>query len=1483
MKNKTALFMIIVFVMAMNAVIYAQNAPVDFEVGGYGADWTWTAFENASNPPIEIIANPDVSGINTSATVGQFTALQAGQPWAGCETLDIGEFIIDENNSTISIMVHKDVVSDVRLKLEGPGAPAEINSTNTITGEWEEIIYDFSGAIGNTYNKFVFFPDFDMAGRLQDNIIYYDNITFSEQIAGAEPQVAAPAPTAEPGDVISVFSDSYDDLAGTDFNPPWGQSTIVSTQEIGGNATLKYANFNYQGTQFSAAQDLSLMEFVHIDLWTADATVVMFTPISAPPGEFLLPLAPLEQETWNSIDIPLANFINVPMASIFQLKFDGQQGVTPSNIYLDNIYFYKLPEGVETDATLIDLQIDGETVAGFDPLTLNYNIELPTGTVIVPVVTAETNNPEATYVINEAAMLPGTTEVVVTSANEMNVITYNVNFFFPTPAPQTAAPDPTQSANDVISIYSDSYDDLVGTDFNPNWGQSTVVTFEEIDGNMMLMYDNFNYQGTGFAGAQDFSGMDYLHIDMWTPDATVVMFTPISASTGENLLPLEPIMTATWNSYDIPLVNFTGLSMADIIQFKFDGQQGVNPSTIYLDNIYFYSAFVPGGDATLSDLQVDGITVDGFMPETMDYWVELPAGTMEVPVVTATTTDPLASYVINDAEMLPGNTEVIVTAEDGTTTLTYNVNFTVADAVPEIAAPTPEIDAEHVISLYSNAYENVAVDTWSAGWDQADLEDIQIAGNDTKLYTNLAFAGIEFTSQTIDASGMTNFHMDIWTPDDTSAPSVFRVKLVDFGADGVWGGDDVEHELTFDETVMESEMWVSLDIPLSEFTGLVTTGHLAQLIISGDPNTIYMDNVYFYDEGPYWIYGDVTGDWSVDAFDAANMLQYAVQLDPIGAPLPWTWQLIAGDVDGNEAVEAYDAALVLQYSVDMIEVFPVEEREIDSPQGSVDIEIDNNEIIIKAAGELYSLQMTSEGSAIEFGTPVIKEGILNAVNPAAFSIALASAEELTGEILRIPYKTVAKSSNMELILSINGITKRYEFSPEGNSENTRELNAPIDFEEGGYGADWTWTVFENETNPPLEILANPDASGINTSATVAKFTALQAGQPWAGCESQHGSDIGEFSFDETNSTVKVMVWKPVISDVGVKFVEASGEAQPEVKVANTVINEWEELTFDLSGSIGAGITGIIDQIVIFPDFDLAGRLQDNICYFDNVTFHEQGAPPEGPTVAAPVPTVPAVNVISLFSNPYVDVTVDTWSADWDQANVADVQVLGDDVKLYTSLVFAGIEFTSQTIDASEMTHFHMDIWTPDATATPAIFKIKLVDFGADGVWSGGDDVEHELTFDATTIPPLQTEAWVSFDIPMSDFTALVTTGHLAQLIISGDLSTVYVDNIYFHNFESSITEELPVIPESEYTLGNNYPNPFNPVTNISYTLNTAGNVSINVYDVRGRLVENLVNGYRSADTYHYTWDAGNTASGIYYYRLSVDGRIVDTKRMILLK
>ncbi len=159
-------------------------------------------------------------------------------------------------------------------------------------------------------------------------------------------------------------------------------------------------------------------------------------------------------------------------------------------------------------------------------------------------------------------------------------------------------------------------------------------------------------------------------------------------------------------------------------------------------------------------------------------------------------------------------------------------------------------------------------------------------------------------------------------------------------------------------------------------------------------------------------------------------------------------------------------------------------------------------------------------------------------------------------------------------------------------------NGPIDFEPDGNGADWTWTVFENDSNPPLEIIANPDPSGLNTSATVAKFTALQTGMPFAGCESMHGAGIGSFTIDADNSIIRILVWKSVISDVGIKLVRADNWSLGEIKIANTLVNEWEQIEFDFSAHIG----NTYDQIVIFPDFN--ARAGDNIIYFDGIYGEE---------------------------------------------------------------------------------------------------------------------------------------------------------------------------------------------------------------------------------------------------------------------------------------
>lgn len=165
------------------------------------------------------------------------------------------------------------------------------------------------------------------------------------------------------------------------------------------------------------------------------------------------------------------------------------------------------------------------------------------------------------------------------------------------------------------------------------------------------------------------------------------------------------------------------------------------------------------------------------------------------------------------------------------------------------------------------------------------------------------------------------------------------------------------------------------------------------------------------------------------------------------------------------------------------------------------------------------------------------------------------------------------------------------------------LDETIDFEPSGFGASWSWNVFENDNNPPLEFVANPDASGANTSANVAKITALATGAPWVGTETVHGEMGITWDLSASNAFIKIMVYKSVISDVGIKLVNPAGGAQEEIKVANTKINEWEELTFDFSGRIGNGLDGStnIDQIVVFPDHR-DSRTTDQVVYFDNITF-----------------------------------------------------------------------------------------------------------------------------------------------------------------------------------------------------------------------------------------------------------------------------------------
>jgi hypothetical protein len=90
------------------------------------------------------------------------------------------------------------------------------------------------------------------------------------------------------------------------------------------------------------------------------------------------------------------------------------------------------------------------------------------------------------------------------------------------------------------------------------------------------------------------------------------------------------------------------------------------------------------------------------------------------------------------------------------------------------------------------------------------------------------------------------------------------------------------------------------------------------------------------------------------------------------------------------------------------------------------------------------------------------------------------------------------------------------------------------------------------------------------------------------------------------------------------------------------------------------------------------------------------------------------------------------------------------------------------------------------------------------------------------------------------------------------------------------------IPKN-FSLDQNYPNPFNPATTIEYDLTRAGRVTLEVFDMIGRRVATLINDERPAGTYTVRWEASGLSSGMYVYQLRLDGEILGSKLMTLMK
>ena len=134
-----------------------------------------------------------------------------------------------------------------------------------------------------------------------------------------------------------------------------------------------------------------------------------------------------------------------------------------------------------------------------------------------------------------------------------------------------------------------------------------------------------------------------------------------------------------------------------------------------------------------------------------------------------------------------------------------------------------------------------------------------------------------------------------------------------------------------------------------------------------------------------------------------------------------------------------------------------------------------------------------------------------------------------------------------------------------------------------------------------------------------------------------------------------------------------------------------------------------------------------------------------------------------------------------------------------------------------------------------------------------------------------------------DFQMAGLINHLCKARTGNKLWAVTsTGNVYFSNGVLSGVNILSSENPQHYLLSQNFPNPFNPVTNINFSIPKTSNVRLAVYDVNGRELEILINQNLSAGTYNADWDASKYSSGMYFYKITA-GEYSQTKKMSLIK
>lgn len=1328
--------------------------------------------------------------------------------------------------------------------------------TKTITGQTKGDIISYAC-------KFAY-----AGGLSKTKYIKYEVGSFCDGIAPTSPTTAAPTSTATAPNVISLFSGgAYTDLAGTNWNPSWGQSTVYEEVQIAGNATKKYSNFNYQGVVLQSPVDVSSMAKLHLDVWSPDCTALKVFLIPTTGAEKSIIVNPT-LSGWNSFDINLADYTGVDTKSIKELKFESVTAGT--TVFIDNLYFIKdvnpsltmnAPVTFETGDhgaawTFVNFD-NGPGTEGFEKVANPSTTGINTSATVGKFTATVDGSPWAGCKTNDIGKFTLDPQNSLVKIMVYKTVISDVALKF------AVAGGGSLGEIKVKNTKVNQWEELSFEFYNQ------IGKLESTD--IVTMNISLDYQGRAAQSVSYFDNITFSKTSVPSPvqvcDAILTEASQGSFTTGykanfatvgtdvnitfELLDQKDGLVAGLWKESpfaELPMVNEpagskiykaklidqkVGSLISYACKFAYAGGQSVTK----------YIKYEVGTACTGTSPVVTGPTIPMDFETGTFAFVDFDGGaasTVDNPNKSGINTSNKVAKMVKGAGAMWAGSKI---------KLTSPVNFS-TDKKLKVKVWSPVAGKKLLLKFEGAgaAFEKEVATTVANTWEELTFDYTGVAGvnnlNDNMVFIfDLGIVG--------DGSANSTYYFDEITQPSSTPPVVTGPTLpldfetgtfafVDFdggaattvanpnktginttatvakmvkGAGAMWAGSKLKMASPVDfstKKIFKIKIWspVAGKKLLLKFEGSngnfekesvgVTSANTWEELTfdftNVSTNNTASDMVFIFDLG-------TVGDGSANSTYYFDEITQSAGAAPVaGAKLPLDFEAATYtfvDFDGGVTTK------------------------VTNPQSNGINTSANVAKMVKGTGQPWGGSKIKMDAPVDFTTnklfkvkvwsPVAGKKLLlkfegTAGNFEQESTGVTAAN--TWEELTFDFTKVATNNAADFMVFI------FDFGTVGDGsanstyllDDVKQASIPVvpstnylvSFETGSVIG--TWDSFENPGQTGFEFASNPSKAGINTSDKVGKFTAVPTGQRWAGCETASGT-IGTWELDATSTTVTMMVYKSVISPVGIKMATKYNGTTFEIKKNNTKINEWELMTFDISKFITSGDATMINKFVVFPDFREETdpvRSSDVVLYFDDIKFSAKKlfdpnyvAPPvENPTVAATKPPVRnAADVKSIFSDAYAVYKAGNWCQCWGQSTVvSDVAiVLGDNARLLKDFTYQGVTLPDgEVFNVSDMNKVHIDLWFNDAKSV----SLALVQ------QTPGGSVEAALKF-----TPTQT-GWNSFDLDLNSTTMPgVDLSKVFQMKLTSGTqgANVFLDNFYFWKDASTVLAQmdLPVTFDDE--------------------------------------------------------------------------------------